>query len=41
MTELIPCSPSTHSFTDDELDFIVNYNIKYRLDQDGEGEADE
>jgi hypothetical protein len=29
-----------YGFTDEELDFIINYDIKYRMGQDG-GEADE
>ena len=30
-----------YGFTDEELDFIINYDIKYRLGQDGNGEGDE
>jgi hypothetical protein len=31
-----------YGFTDEELDFIINYDIKYRLGQDGaEGAAEE
>jgi len=29
-----------YGFTDEELDFIINYDIKYRMGQDAEGEAD-
>jgi hypothetical protein len=29
-----------YGFTDEELDFIINYDIKYRLGQDGAEEAD-
>ena len=25
-----------YGFTDEELDFIINYDIKYRMGQDGE-----
>jgi hypothetical protein len=28
-------------FTDEELDFIINYDIKYRLGQEADGDADE
>jgi hypothetical protein len=27
-----------YGFTDEELDFIINYDIKYRMGQDGAGE---
>ncbi len=30
-----------YGFTDEELDFIINYDIKYRLGQDGVEEAEE
>jgi hypothetical protein len=30
-----------YGFTDEELDFIINYDIKYRLGQDAEGEPEE
>lgn len=30
-----------YGFTDEELDFIINYDIKYRLGQDGADEGDE
>jgi hypothetical protein len=31
-----------YGFTDEELDFIVNYDIKYRMGSDaGDGERDE
>jgi len=34
-------TPSKHyGFTEEELDFILNYDIKYRLGRDG-GEAEE
>ena len=29
-----------YGFTDEELDFIINYDIKYRMGRDG-GEAEE
>ncbi len=29
-----------YSFTDEELDFVINYDIKYRMGQDAEGEED-
>lgn len=29
-----------YGFTDEELDFIINYDIKYRMGQDAEGEED-
>ena len=29
-----------YGFTEEELDFIINYDIKYRMGRDG-GEADE
>jgi hypothetical protein len=28
-------------FTDEELDFIISYDIKYRMGRDDGGEADE
>jgi hypothetical protein len=28
-----------YSFTDEELDFIINYDIKYRMGRDSEEEA--
>ena len=30
-----------YGFTDEELDFIINYDIKYRMGQDDEEEEDE
>jgi hypothetical protein len=30
-----------YGFTDEELDFIINYEIKYRMGQDSAGESDE
>ena len=30
-----------YGFTDEELDFIINYDIKYRLGQDSNAEEDE
>jgi methylase of polypeptide subunit release factors len=30
-----------YGFTDEELDFIINYDIKYRMDRDSEEEEDE
>lgn len=27
-----------HGFTEEELDFILNYNLKYRLGRDAEAE---
>ena len=30
-----------YGFTDEELDFIINYDLKYRLGQEAEGDADE
>ena len=30
-----------YGFTDDELDFIINYDIKYRMGQETEDEAEE
>jgi len=28
-----------YGFADEELDFIINYDIKYRMEKDAEGEA--
>jgi hypothetical protein len=28
-----------YGFTDEELDFIINYDIKYRMGRDSEGEG--
>jgi hypothetical protein len=34
--------PAKHyGFTGEELDFIINYDIKYRMGQDAGGEGDE
>jgi hypothetical protein len=33
--------PRHYGFTDEELDFIINYDIKYRFGQDGAEEAEE
>ena len=33
--------PKQYGFTDEELDFILNYDIKYRMGQDAAGEEDE
>ena len=30
-----------YGFTDDELDFIINYDIKYRMGQEAEEEEEE
>jgi hypothetical protein len=30
-----------YGFTDDELDFIINYDIKYRMGRDNGGDEDE
>jgi hypothetical protein len=30
-----------YGFTDEELDFIINYDIKYRMGRDGNGAVDE
>jgi hypothetical protein len=30
-----------YGFTDEELDFIINYDIKYRMGKDAEGEEEE
>ena len=30
-----------YGFTDEELDFIINYDIKYRMGRDAEGDGDE
>jgi hypothetical protein len=39
---LIVSERSKHfGFTEEELDFIINYDIKYRMDQDGSDEGDE
>lgn len=32
---------SSPGLTDEELDFIINYDIKYRLGHDGVEESDE
>ena len=29
-----------YGFTDEELDFIINYDIKYRIGRDAESEED-
>jgi hypothetical protein len=29
------------TWTDEELDFIINYDIKYRMGQDNGGDGDE
>jgi hypothetical protein len=29
-----------YGFTDEELDFIINYDIKYRMGRDAENEGD-
>jgi len=29
-----------YGFTDEELDFIINYDIKYRMGKDAEGEEE-
>ncbi len=35
----IDCVLARHfSFTEEELDFIINYDIKYRMGRDAEGE---
>ncbi len=30
-----------YSFTDEQLDFIINYDIKYRMGQDSGGEEED
>jgi hypothetical protein len=36
------CLVQHYSFTDEELDFIINYDIKYRMGRDNQtGEDDE
>ncbi|NUQ01949.1 MAG: hypothetical protein HUU35_19050, partial [Armatimonadetes bacterium] len=30
-----------YGFTDEELDFIINYDIKYRMGRDGGGEGED
>jgi len=30
-----------YGFTDEELDFIINYDIKYRMGIDGDGEEED
>jgi hypothetical protein len=30
-----------NGFTDEELDFIINYDIKYRMGREGDNEADD
>jgi len=30
-----------HGFIDEELDFIINYDVKYRMGRDGEGPEEE
>ena len=30
-----------YGFTDEELDFIINYDIKYRMGRDGAGDGGE
>lgn len=30
-----------YGFTDEELDFIINYDIKYRMGRDGGSEEEE
>jgi hypothetical protein len=30
-----------YGFTDEELDFIINYDIKYRMGRDSGGESEE
>ena len=30
-----------YRFTDEELDFIINHDIKYRMGRDGNEEADD
>jgi hypothetical protein len=30
-----------YEFTEEELDFIVNYDIKYRMGSDGDGDDDD
>jgi len=38
----IDCALARHyGFTDQELDFIINYDIKYRMGQSGDGEQEE
>ena len=33
--------PAAHyGFTDEELDFIINYGIKYRMGRDAENDAE-
>ena len=30
-----------YGFTDEELDFIINYDIKYRMGRDSDAESEE
>lgn len=39
-TRSILLLPGTMAFTHEELDFIINYDIKYRLGRDGGAEED-